>query len=277
MAELIEVKECYAMTFRIHRSLNLENMDPEVHEFVEDKFISILVVNFESSSLTMENFQSLALSVPSFYWRLTGEQLDPSLLRIAPARLEVVHHGAETGIQHGNGESPAEENAHYGQGLPSPSSAREASPAAPASTTEDANGLLEAHPLAWGEDEPLSVASEVEPEHGESSSSTFWIPAGPNSTWQQVEIEGQTFLRKLDELSLPQGFWSITDYADDHTMVMSVHVCVRVRSSLRTWNVRREERPPHRPAGTSQRKRKAKPDDNSGSSSPPPRKRPMRL
>ncbi|XP_072566465.1 uncharacterized protein [Paramormyrops kingsleyae] len=379
------------------------------HEFVEDKFISILVVNFERSPLTMENLLSLALSVPSFYWRLTGEELDPSLLHVATARLQVVHHGTETGVQHGDGESPAEEDDHYRQELPSPSSRREASPAAPASTTEDANGLPEALPLAWGEDEPsspsLSVASDtqpgsqIEPEHAEPSSSTFWIPVGPNSTWQQLEIEGRNYLRKLDELSIPEGLWGITDYGDDHTVVMSVHVSVHelpspssrreaspaapasttedanglpealplawgedepsspslsvasdtqpgsqiepehaepssstswipvgpnstwqqleiegrnylrkldelsipeglwgitdygddhtvlmsvhvsvhVSSSLRTWGVRQEERPPQRPAGTSQRKRKAEPDDTSGSSSPPPHKRPMRF
>ncbi|XP_072563984.1 uncharacterized protein [Paramormyrops kingsleyae] len=254
-----------------------------IHEFVEDKFISILVVNFERSPLTMENLQSLALSVPSFYWRLTGEELDPSLLHVATARLQVVHHGTETGVQHGDGESPAEEDDHYGQELPSPSSRGEASPAAPASTTEDANGLPEALPLAWGEDEPSSPSlseasdtqpgSQIEPEHAEPSSSTFWIPVGPNSTWQQLEIEGRNYLRKLDELSIPEGLWGITDYGDDHTVLMSVHVS----SSLRTWGVRQEERPPQRPAGTRQRKRKAEPDDTSGSSSPPPHKRPMRF
>ncbi|XP_072563996.1 uncharacterized protein [Paramormyrops kingsleyae] len=287
MVQIVEIKDCYSMRFRIHHSLNVENMDPEVHEFVEDKFISILVVNFERSPLTMENLLSLALSVPSFYWRLTGEELDPSLLHVATARLQVVHHGTETGVQHGDGESPAEEDDHYGQELPSPSSRREASPAAPASTTEDANGLPEALPLAWGEDEPsspsLSVASDtqpgsqIEPEHAEPSSSTFWIPVGPNSTWQQLEIEGRNYLRKLDELSIPEGLWGITDYGDDHTVLMSVHVSVHVSSSLRTWGVRQEERPPQRPAGTSQRKRKAEPDDTSGSSSPPPHKRPMRF
>ncbi|XP_072563982.1 uncharacterized protein [Paramormyrops kingsleyae] len=188
---------------------------------------------------------------------------------------------------HGDGESPAGEDDHYGHELPSSSSIREASPAAPASTTEDANGLPEALPLAWGEDEPSSPSlsvpsdtqpgSQIEPEHAEPSSSTFWIPVGPNSTWQQLEIEGRNYLRKLDELSISDGLWSITDYGDDHTVVMSVHVSVHVSSSLRTWGVRQEERPPQRPAGTRQRKRKAEPDDTSGSSSPPPHKRPMRF